>query len=400
MTVTMQELEAARVGFATRAPATNARLFVTSHFVRRGRVGGAEPMLYNLMHGMSECGVETTILCGNATNLAPEFRADIAGGSVRVQESGGTGNRFLAEQLACLQKGLSADAILFPNYYVPPIVPRSLGHVGVVMHDFQYRHFPQYFSAKKRAWLRAAQAFAMRRADRVIGISNFVCEDAIRLFGRSAARKLVHIPNPLSWDRFAAGLDSPRPCARPYILSVAAQYPHKNLETVIRAFETVAKAEPEVQLVLCGQSYAGLSGVAAPGKQRGYDMMALAETLGLSARIQFTGYVDDATLAQWYRHAEIFVYPSLFEGFGMPPVEALGFGLPTLTTGRTALPEVTRGLARTVVDPLDAAEWASAITMMVRNPAQHSPSIEDVAALKAFYHPVRIAQEYTRALVS
>jgi glycosyltransferase involved in cell wall biosynthesis len=357
-------------------------------------------MLYNLLHGMSERGIETTLLCGEAANLASEFRASIAGGPIRVRESGGNGSRFLAEQRACLQKGLSADAILFPNYYVPPVVPRSLGRVGVVMHDFQYRHFPQYFSAKKRAWLRAAQAYAMRRADRVIGISNFVCEDAVRLFGRSVERKLVHIPNPLSWDRFAAGLDAPRPCARPYILSVAAQYPHKNLETVIRAFEAVAKAEPEVQLVLVGQSYAGLSGVAAAGKHRGNDITALAESLGLSARIQFTGYVDDAALAQWYRHAEMFVYPSLFEGFGMPPVEALGFGLPTLTTGRTALPEVTRGLARTVVDPLDVAEWASAMTMMVRDPDQHRPSAEEVASLKAFYHPARIAQEYALALTS
>ncbi len=398
MTVTMQELQTPRAGSAVRTPAARLRLLVTSHFIRRGRVGGAEPMLYNLLHGMSEQAVETTVLCGDAANLAPEFRADIAGGRVRVQESGGNGNRFLAEQRACLQPGLAADAILFPNYYVPPVVPRSVGHVGVVMHDFQYRHFPQYFSAKKRAWLRMAQAYAMRRADRVIGISSFVCEDAIRLFGRGLARKLVHIPNPLSWDRFAAGLDSARPYERPYVLSVAAQYPHKNLETVIRAFATVAQAEPDIQLVLVGQSYAGLSGVAAAGKHGGYDMAGLAETLGLAARIHFTGYVDDAALAQWYRHAELFVYPSLFEGFGMPPVEALGFGLPTLTTGRTALPEVTRGLARTVADPLDAAEWASAITMMIRDPAQHRPRIEDVAALKAFYHPARIAREYLAAL--
>ena len=375
-------------------------LTITGHFVRTGRVGGAEPMLYNLLQGFSDIRVKTTLLCGSERDLAPQFLAQSAGGTLRLLECGGTGTRFVAEQRACLRPDLSSDAILFPNYYVPPIVPRRLGRICVVMHDFQYRHFPQYFSAKKRAWLRLSQEFAMRRADRVIVISDFVRQDAIRLFGRGIAGKLIHIPNAMSWDRFEGGLDQARPCSRPYILSVAAQYPHKNLETMIRAFQTVARADADVQLVLCGQSYDRLHGVATQGRRKRTDIVAVVEALGLAGRVQFTGHVDDATLAPWYRHATMFVFPSLFEGFGMPPVEALGFGLPTLTTGLTALPEVTQGLAQAVRNPLDAAEWASKMSEILCAPGQHRPSADGVAGLKAFYHPTRIARIYAAALTT
>lgn len=374
---------------------TPARLVVAGHFVRTGRVGGAEPMLYNLMTGLSERGVDTTLLCGSAQNLSEQFRTQIeAGGKIRLLESGGDGSRFIAEQRACLNGDLSADAILFPNYYVPPIVPRRLGRVGVVFHDFQYRHYPQYFSSKKRAWLRVSQAAAMRRADRAIVISEFVRDDAIRWFGARIANKLTVVPNALCWERFAGGMDAARLCPRPYILSVAAQYPHKNLETLIRAFAVVAQQQRDVQLVLCGQSYNGLHGVV--GKRAGVG--SLIEEMGLTERVQLTGYVDDATLGQWYRHAEMFAFPSLFEGFGMPPVEALSFGLPTLVSRTTALPETTRGLAQLVESPLDAVEWADKITALLHGPARFAPSSADVESLKAFYSPSRIAGAYVDAL--
>jgi glycosyltransferase involved in cell wall biosynthesis len=351
-------------------------------------------MLYNLLDGLVAERVDTTLLCGGRHHLSGRFLAGIDPAALRVVERGGPGNRFVAEQRACLDPTLAADAVLFPNYYVPPIVPRRLGRVGVVMHDFQYRHFPRHFSARKRAWLRAAQAWAMRRADRVIAISAFVRGDAIRLFGGRVADKIAVVPNAVSWARFADSLGRPRPAPRPYILSVAAQYPHKNLETVIRAFDRLARSNRDLLLVLCGQGYAGLHGVAA----RRAGLGALIDELELADRVVLTGHVDDPTLAQWYRHAEMFVFPSLFEGFGMPPVEALGFGLPTLVSGTTSLPEVTRGLAHIVDRPRDAAAWAAAMAAILRAPDPFRPPPDDVERLRAFYHPARIARAYVAAL--
>ncbi len=378
-----------------RWPSIAPRLVVAGHFVRTRRVGGAEQMLYNLMQGLSGRNVDTTLLCGSERDLSESFLARMRSAkTVRVLECGGAGTRFVAEQRACLRSDLTGDAVLFPNYYVPPLVPRRLGRIGVVIHDFQYRHFPQYFSAKKRAWLRLAQEMSFRKADRVVVISNFVREDAIRWFGGRIADKVKVVPNAMSWDRFDEGSRRPRPTARPYVLSVAAQYPHKNLETLIRAFAVVAMASPDVQLVLCGQSYDGLHGVM--GKSAG--MGALIAEMGLADRVMLTGFVDDAALAQWYQHAEMFAFPSLFEGFGMPPVEALGFGLPVLTTRTTAMPEVTMGMATMVTDPLDTGEWADGIMAVLRNPSQYRPGPADVMKLMTFYSPSRVAGEYVEAL--
>ncbi len=362
---------------------TDFRLLVAAHFVYAGQVGGAEQMLYNLVHGLSGLDATTTVLCADSANLAAAFRDSVASAPrLRLHETGDGGPRFVAEQRACLNRKLSADAILFPNYFLPPLVPRRLGRSAVVLHDLQYRHFPNYFSARKRTWLRAVQAFAMHRADRVFVISDFVRRDVLRVFGHRYEAKLVVAPNPISWSRFGAGeAGETSPLDRPYILSVAAQYPHKNLATLIRGFAEVARRDNDVQLVLCGQDYGGLRGVGGVS----VGLRPLIEELGLSERVLLTGYLDDAELGRWYRHAALFAFPSVFEGFGMPPVEALGFGLPVLTTNLTAVPETTLGLGRVVKDAENPSAWASHMLATLREGVAARLPSEDVARVRGTY---------------
>ena len=369
-------------------PRALSRINVAAHFVFAGRVGGAEHMLYNLLRGMWK-SADVTVLCAAASNLNADFAQEVRN-SARLREVGGKGSRFLAEQRACLAATTVGDAILFPNYFVPPLTPRRLGRVVTVLHDMQYRHFPQYFAPKKRAWLRAAHALAFRKADNVVAISSFVRDDALRWLGQGFADKITVIPNAIEWTRFGSSLGSRRPFDGRYVLSVAAQYPHKNLETLVRAFAQVARQQSDLHLVLCGQDYGALRGVA--NSRAG--LLPLGRELGIADRLHLTGYVDDATLGAWYRGASLFAFPSVFEGFGMPPVEALGFGLPVLTTSATALPEVTHGLAHYVDDPFSVAEWASKLVEMLANPNRHRPSEDEITALRSFYHPDRIAQQY------
>lgn len=374
------------------------RLVVMAHFVYAGRVGGAEHMLYNLLRGFGRERVGLTVACSRRANLDSLAAGELdAMPGVRLVETGGRGPRFLAEQAACLSPALAGDATLFPNYFVPPVLPSRLGRVAVVLHDLQYRHFPANFSAGKRAWLTASQGFAMRRADQVITISQFVADDAERCFGASVARRTVVIPNPISWDRFGTGTE-PAFIDRPYVLTVAAQYPHKNLETLLRGFARVAAADPDPMLVLCGQDYGGLRGVASSGAASGRGgLRPTLEALGLGDRVIMTGYLDDAALGRWYRHAAMFAFPSVFEGFGMPAVEALGFGLPVLTTRCTALPETTLGLATTVEDPYGEAEWASHAAAILRSPAAFRPAPAEAERLRAHYGTARIARLYLQA---
>ena len=374
-------------------------LLVAAHFVYAGRVGGAEQMLYNLVHGLAELdepglSVETTVLCADEAKLDTGFCREIgARANQNLRQTAGGGSRFLAEQRACLDPSLAAGAILFPNYYLPPVVPKRLGRTAVVLHDLQYRHFPAYFSLKKRIWLRAAQAFAVSRAERVFVISEFVRRDVLRLFGHHLDHKLVVAPNPISWSRFDA-VDRERPIERPYILSVAAQYPHKNLATLIRGFAELAAHDRDTHLVLCGQDYGALRGVG--GTKVG--LRSLVDLLGLSSRVTITGYLDDAALGRWYRHAALFAFPSVFEGFGMPPVEALGFGLPVLTSARTALPETTLGLARTVTDAENPCAWAWYMAAMLREGDAARITLDQAARVRRTYSPATCARRYLDAL--
>ena len=382
---------------ACAASPSAMRLLVMAHFVYRGRVGGAEPMLYNLLHGLARHSTRLSIACADRGNLDAAFAAAIASEpAVRLVEAGGGGPRFLAEQRACLEIADQADAVLFPNYFVPPVIPRRLGRVGVVLHDMQYRHFPQHFSRRKRAWLATAQRFALHRADRVITISEFVRDDVLRTFGRHAERKLIAIPNPISWERFGTDRSVSPPLAEPYILTVAAQYPHKNLETLIRAFAVLAREEKQVRLVLIGRDYNSLHGVL--GKRP--SLLALVDELDIGPRVHLTGYLDDRALGAWYRGAALFAFPSVFEGFGMPPVEAIGFGLPTVTTRCTSLPEATMGLATYVDAHYDVAEWADRLREVLLSPQRHRPTPADAARVRAHYSDDRIADLYSRALAS
>jgi glycosyltransferase involved in cell wall biosynthesis len=382
-----------------RSPPANARdfdLLIAAHFVYAGRVGGAEQMLYNLVAGLATFDATTTLLCGDARNLAPGFVSQVVSWQrVQLRETGGTASRFVAEQRACLDPSLTADAILFPNYFLPPVTPRRLGRTGIVLHDLQYRHFPDYFTRKKRAWLHVAQKWAIHRADRVFVISDFVRRDVLRCFGAKHDKKLVVAPNPISWSRFDAdGAQEQRPLEAPYILSVAAQYAHKNLETLIRGFGELAKRDNEIRLVLCGQDHAALHGVG--GVKVG--LRPLIEHLGLTGRIILTGYLDDASLGRWYRHAGLFAFPSVFEGFGMPPVEALGFGLPVLTSGLTALPETTLGLACVVDDATNPQAWSSAMSDMLRRGDAGRLNEAQVAQVRGVYSPIACAERYLDGL--
>ena len=375
---------------STTQPRLDAHLLVTAHFVRTGRVGGAEHMLYNLLKGLARHTKQLSVLCGCRNDLDRSFVETLEQSpSAAIVELGGHGSRFVAEQRACLDERVSGDSILFSNYFVPPLLPKKVGRATVVLHDMQYRHFPQYFSVRKRVWLSAAHHLALHRGDRMIVLSEAGRRDAIRWLGRSAARKLTVIPNPISWERFGPAIDT-RPVERPYILSVAAQYPHKNLEVLVRAFAQLCRRDRDVVLVLCGQPYNALTGVK--GQRAGLGQL-IAE-LEIGERVLSTGYLDDLALGRWYRHASGFAFPSLFEGFGMPAVEALGFGLPTLLTRCAALPETSLGLGTFVDDPMNVGEWVSRLAAMMRDTEAYRIAASDVEMLRDHYNPDRVAKLY------
>src|SRR5262249_14493042 len=142
----------------------------------------------------------------------------------------------------------------------------------------------------------------------------------------------------------------------PLILYVGTLEPRKNLPTLIRAFAAIRAAT-------------GATLVIAGGRGWFYDeIFRTVRELGLTDAVRFPGYVPDAELALWYNSARVFVYPSLYEGFGLPALEALACGVPVVAANTSALPEVV-GDAGLLVDPQSEAALAEALRTVLTDPA-------------------------------
>lgn len=372
---------------------------VDGTFVAEGRVGGAEHMLRNLLAGFAAIPAGQRMLVYGDEHLG-------AGSALppgRLEPLAGR-NRFVKSIRAYRRSSGRHDAILFPNYFTPPRGPRSSIRVVTVLHDLLYLHHPAALSRRKRAWLRFAHELTLRSADRVVTISEFTRRDVLRVFGDRWAERVVTIPNPVSWDRFERGADprdeedvatlrALREEHAPIVLTLAAHYEHKNLATLLRAFAAL-RARPGFEragLVLVGQLAGNLVGIrhgAGATLERGQD----------APGVHVLGYVSDAVVGEAFRTADAFAFPSLFEGFGMPAVEALGMGLPVVTTRCASLPEVTLGLARYVGDARSASEWTDLLAQVAGRPDRHRPSAAEVAELRARYAPEAIAAAYAGLL--
>lgn len=260
--------------------------------------------------------------------------------------------RLLPIPYQALFKG-RADLSVFFNYIVPP---RVSGRIVTTVYDMTYLRFPETMDAKNRRRLERDMRHSLERSDAVLTISSFSKREIVELTGFPAERVYVAPCAPSLADETA---DFEETAAQlgiegPYILYVGTIEPRKNLERLIRAF-ALLKREQGIphRLVLAG------------GK--GW----LSEDIYRAAQgvpgVVMTGYLTDAQKNALYRRADAFAYPSLYEGFGMPPLEAMAFGCPVVCANAASLPEVV-GDAAELVDPLDEADIARGLYRVLGDP--------------------------------
>ncbi len=244
------------------------------------------------------------------------------------------------------------DVLFVPAHVLPLLHPRRS---VVTVHDLGYLYFPDAHRPADRRYLAWSTAWNTRRATLVLADSEATRNDLVSAYHVEPARlRVVYLGlgevedgRPMPENGRAARA----PDARPYFLYVGTLQPRKNLERVVAAFARLA-ALPEldgVQLVLAGR--------------RGwlYDsLFAQVDGLGLAGRICFPGYVAEDDLPSLYAGALAFVFPSLYEGFGLPVLEAQAYGVPILTANNSSLPEVA-GDAALLVDPHDVDAIAAAM---------------------------------------
>jgi alpha-1,3-rhamnosyl/mannosyltransferase len=275
--------------------------------------------------------------------------------------------RVLIEN-AWLPRHLRAQKVDLVHHLGGIVPPGCRVPAVVTLHDLQYLSYPAYFSAAKRRYFAMTQGRSLKRAEVVTAVSEFTRTQAIEAFDLDEAKVVVVPPvvRPMpavSDDRRAALLDELGVQA-PYILYPAATYPHKNHAMLLEAFAAVTKTE-DVSLVLTGAVGAGAWGSAHSTRA---DLADLTARLGIDDQVKSLGYVTAEQLAALYQGAEMLAFPSRFEGFGLPVVEAMAAGCPVVAADATALPSLV-GDAGVLLDPDDVPGWARAISELLADDA-------------------------------
>jgi glycosyltransferase involved in cell wall biosynthesis len=357
--------------------------------VRHKQIGGTELAIYNLVRGLAASTGGVQIAYDRDEHLSPEFREWLARHPdvkrrIGFRIPGPKNVRFFQETLLEWSRR-GSHWILYPNYFVPPRRPLSRHLSAVILHDIQYKVLPAYHSASRKAWLDFYLPRMFRRADAIVLISQSEKRYVEEFFGSKNADRCDVVCNAIDWDRFdrpvgnAPDSNIAELLSRPYLLSVCHQFPHKNLQTLLLAFEQLAARHPDLFLYMVGV-----------GSASNREFIATRLSSAARNRVRLLGFLPDQDLGSLYREAQLFVLPSLYEGFGMPAVEALGLGTPILVSGTTALPEVTLGLGSYVENPTDVEAWISQIDFLLF--ANKRPKSAEVEALRNTYSPAAVAQ--------
>lgn len=250
--------------------------------------------------------------------------------------------------------------VLHVQYTAPPFCPIP---VVATIHDLAFEHLPETFTRRGSLQLKLTVRRTAQKAARIATVSEYSRQDLLRTYKLPPEKVAVTYNGvephftPQAQFNEVAEIKQQFGIARDYLLAVGSLQPRKNLVRLIRAYAKL-RAESESfspQLVIVGRK------------------LWLAEEIFAEVRRQrwaedviLTGYVSDNDLPKLYRQATAFVYPSLFEGFGLPPVEAMACGTPVITSDVSSLPEVT-GRAALLIDPKNQTSIESALLQIMRD---------------------------------
>ncbi len=250
------------------------------------------------------------------------------------------------------------DLLVGLSNFLP--VRKVLPHV-VNIYDLSYFVHPERCPWLRRKYWHAMTRSTVRVADRIITCSEHSRGDIARFFPAAAARTVVVYPGvhpryrPSGRARGETAV-ARRGVDRPYVLYVGTLEPGKNVARLINAFDSVAGEFPEHQLVIVGDRGWLFEGI-----------FEAAERAAHRDRILFLGHLGDDEVVEFMNHCEFLAFPSLYEGFGLPPLEAMACGAPVLVSDTSSLPEVV-GDAAVLVNPLDGGAIAQGLRRLLADP--------------------------------
>lgn len=274
------------------------------------------------------------------------------------------------------------DVWFYPVYSRPLFPPKNVPNITVI-HDLQGLHYPEYFSKVRNTFFRVMWKRDIKSSTKIVTISEFCKKDLISHY---------HV-NPNKVQVIYNAIDANGPATefsklsirygieeKNYYYTVSSLAKHKNLITLLKSIKLLKKELPDVKLLI--------SGVKVNAEN---EISEFIEKNNLKDNIIYTGFISDEDRNGLIDNCKKFLFPSIFEGFGMPPVEAMIRGVPVLTTRCTSLEEVTEGLCEYVNNPTDPEEWCEKINQTVVNKVS-------AGSIKEKYSLQNITRDYLDAL--
>jgi glycosyltransferase involved in cell wall biosynthesis len=300
-------------------------------------LGGSETYARQLVRALSRVGTF------DYSVLVPAHAKDAAEGLPAIEVSDPPIARRGPSRIAAMalsarrtkEVGAKVADLDVVHYALTVPIPRTKTPTVVTLHDIQHRDLPEFFGPARRSFRRIAYDRAARGASIVVVTSEFVRERAVELLELAPERVHV-IPLAIDHTLFRPGGEE----REPFLLYPARPWPHKNHTRLFEAFAALRETRPRLRLVLTGGGLERLD--------------------PLPEGVERRGVVSPSELASLYRRAACLVYPSLYEGFGMPPLEAMASGCPVVAAHAGAIPEVC-GDAAVLFDPTDVDAIAAGI---------------------------------------
>ena len=331
-------------------------------WVRHKIVGGTEAFVNNLIRGFLDTNADYRmhLLCASDNSeLFKEYERDPRVClHVTTAVSAAVWKRLLWQNLnmSRVLKKMGIRLCLEPVYAKPFLASSGIRFLTVI-HDLEALHYPENHSKLLNMWLRFSWKSTVKTSRHVVCISDFVRNDIIARY-KISEDKLTTIFDPIYMNTenvcdFGVLAEKYSIVEKDYYYTVSKLNPHKNLSTLVRVFGEIKKRgirDIPNKLLISGVN----------GGMRD-ELEQIAQEYGIQNQIVLTGFVQDDERNSLYKNAKAFLFPSVFEGFGMPPVEALCMGATVITTREACIPEITQERANYVQDAHSVDNWISAL---------------------------------------
>ncbi len=326
-------------------------------WIRHEKVGGTEIYTKNLVEGFASVKEPVIIyyllVSDNHYDIFSKYNKYQNIKVIRCKtDSANKADRVLWQNL-CLSRTLQKRGIsicIEPVYLKPFIHAKGIRFITAI-HDFQAAHYPQYFNPARVFWMKTAWEHAVRTSEKIVVTSEFVKEDLLSRY-QACGDKIAVNYDPVTIDKNEL---APEKCLEHYgavkgnyYYMCASMLPHENIETILKALGRLRKFHSDAFFPLF------ISGI---GGKREALIKQEAYKNGIADKLHLLPFVPDGERNLFYKYCRAFLAPSLFEGFGMPPVEAMIMGAPVITTMETCSYEITGGLAVYVQEAKNVSQW-------------------------------------------